>query len=134
MLPAFVLINRVPTAASLFVVTATLAAIHIGAIVCMQAFLVECLTPTVRSGVFALTYATGVALLGGTTQPILKLLIHATGSAFAPPWYVIAALAIGLLALTQLREAPRDATPGVDTPGEGAPRDSKAPASARVVP
>jgi MFS transporter, MHS family, proline/betaine transporter len=99
----------VPTAASLFVVTATLAAIHIGAIVCMQAFLVECLTPTVRSGVFAMTYATGVALLGGTTQPILKLLIHETGSAFAPPWYVIAALAIGLLALTQLREAPLSA-------------------------
>jgi MHS family proline/betaine transporter-like MFS transporter len=82
----------------------------------MQAFLVECLTPTVRSGVFAMTYATGVALLGGTTQPILKLLIHETGSAFAPPWYVIAALAIGLLALTQLREAPRE---------------SKTPASAR---
>jgi MFS transporter, MHS family, citrate/tricarballylate:H+ symporter len=106
MLPAFLLINRVPTAASLFVVTATLAAIHIGAIVCMQAFLVECLTPTLRSGVFAMTYATGVALLGGTTQPILKLLIDATGSAFALPWYVIAALAVGLLALTRLREAP----------------------------
>jgi MHS family citrate/tricarballylate:H+ symporter-like MFS transporter len=107
MLPAFVVMNRWPTAASLFLVTATLAAIHIAAIVCMQAFLVECLTPTVRSGVFAMTYATGVALLGGTTQLILKLLIDATGSAFAPPWYVIAALAIGLLALTQLRDAPR---------------------------
>src|ERR1700722_12896558 len=104
MLPAFVLMNRWPTAASLFVVTATLAAIHIAAIVCMQAFLVECLTPSVRSGVFAMTYATGVALLGGTTQPILKLLIVTTGSAFAPLWYVIAALAIGLLALTQLRD------------------------------
>jgi MFS transporter, MHS family, citrate/tricarballylate:H+ symporter len=109
MLPAFVVMNRWPTAASLFVVTATLAAIHIGAIVCMQAFLVECLTPSVRSGVFAMTYATGVALLGGTTQLILKLLIDATGSAFAPPWYVIAALAIGLLALTQLRDTPAEA-------------------------
>ena len=115
MLPAFVLINRVPTAASLFVATATLASIHIAAIVCMQAFLVECLTPTMRSGVFAMTYAIGVALFGGTTQLILKLLIRATGSAFAPPWYVIAALAIGMLALTQLRDThPRDAraTPG----------------------
>jgi MFS transporter, MHS family, citrate/tricarballylate:H+ symporter len=109
MLPAFVLINRVPTAASLFVATATLSAIHIAAIVCMQAFLVECLTPTMRSGVFAMTYAIGVALFGGTTQLILKLLIRATGSAFAPPWYVIAALAIGMLALTQLRDThPRD--------------------------
>jgi MFS family permease len=123
MLPAFVLINRWPTAASLFAATATLAAIHIGAIVCMQAFLVECLTAGVRSGVFAITYATGVALLGGTTQPILKLLIDATGSAFAPPWYVIAALAIGLLALTQLRDAPGVVKPGVVKPGgASAPR------------
>jgi MFS family permease len=105
MLPAFVLINRLPTAASLFAATATLAAIHIGAIVCMQAFLVECLPAAVRSGVFAMTYATGVALLGGTTQFVLKWLIRSTGSAFAPPWYVIAALTIGLLALTQLRNA-----------------------------
>ena len=106
MLPAFVLLNRLPSAASLFAVTAVLAAIHIGAIVCMQAFLVECLTPTLRSGVFAMTYATGVALLGGTTPLVLKLLIDATGSAYAPPWYVIVALAIGMAALTQLREAP----------------------------
>ena len=90
MLPAFVLINRWPTAASLFLVTATLSIIHMSAIVCMQAFLIESLRPTVRSGVFAMTYATGVALFGGTTQFVLKLLIDSTGSAFAPPWYVMA--------------------------------------------
>ena len=104
MLPAFVLINRWPTAASLFLVTAMLSIIHMSAIVCMQAFLIESLTPTVRSGVFAMTYATGVALFGGTTQFVLKLLIDSTGSAFAPPWYVIAALAVGMASLTQLRE------------------------------
>jgi hypothetical protein len=52
----------------------------------------------------------------------LKLLIVTTGSAFAPPWYVIAALAIGLLALTQLRDAP----------GVEAPRNPKAAASGTV--
>jgi MFS family permease len=104
MLPAFVLINRWPTAATLFLVTAALSIIHITAIVCMSAFLVESLAPTVRSGTFAVTYATGVALLGGTTQVVLKLLIDATGSAFAPPWYIMGALAAGMLALTQLRE------------------------------
>lgn len=103
-LPAFVLINRWPTAASLFLATATLSMIHISAVVCMQAFLVESLTPSVRSGVFAITYATGVALFGGTTQFVLKLLIDESGSAFAPPWYVMGALLAGLLALTQLRE------------------------------
>jgi hypothetical protein len=33
-------------------------------------------------------------------------LIDATGSAFAPPLYIIVALAAGMLALTQLRENP----------------------------
>lgn len=108
MLPAFVVINRWPTAAALFLVTATLSIIHITAIVCMSAFLVESLSPTVRSGAFAITYATGVALLGGTTQFVLKLLIDATHNAFAPPLYIIAALAAGMLALTQLRERATD--------------------------
>jgi MHS family citrate/tricarballylate:H+ symporter-like MFS transporter len=108
MLPAFVLINRWPTAATLFWVTALLSMIHITAIVCMSAFLVESLAPTVRSGTFAMTYATGVALLGGTTQLVLKLLIDSTGSAYAPPWYIICALAAGMLALTQLRQAAVD--------------------------
>lgn len=114
MLPAFVLINWRPTAASLFLVTAALSIIHMTAIVCMSAFLVESLAPTVRSGAFAMTYATGVALLGGTTQVILKLLIDATGSPFAPPWYVIVALAVGMLALTQLHEV-RVSRPGGST-------------------
>src|SRR5262249_50075800 len=104
MLPAFVLMNQWPTAATVFLVSAVLSVIHITAIVCMSAFLVESLAPTVRSGAFAMTYAAGVALLGGTTQFVLKLLIDTTGSTLAPPWYIIAALAAGMLALTQLRE------------------------------
>ncbi|MEA3178007.1 MAG: hypothetical protein QOI59_1530 [Gammaproteobacteria bacterium] len=104
MMPAFILINQWPTPVTLFVVTAVLSIIHITAIVCMSAFLVESLAPTVRSGTFAMTYATGVALLGGTTQVMLKLLIDTTHSAFAPPWYIIGALALGMLALTQLPE------------------------------
>jgi MHS family proline/betaine transporter-like MFS transporter len=108
MMPAFVVINRWPTATTLFIVTALLSAIHITLIVCMYVFLVESLAPTIRSGAFAMTYATGVALLGGTTQFVLKLLIDTTGNAFAPPWYIIGALAAGMLALTQLpdRNAP----------------------------
>jgi hypothetical protein len=51
-----------------------------------------------------MSYAVGVALFGGTTQFVLKLLIDATGSALAPAWYVIAAIAMAMLALTQLRQ------------------------------
>ena len=104
MLPAFVPINSWPTAVWLLLVTCMLSIIHMSAIVCMQAFLIESLRPTVRSGVFAMTYATGVALFGGTTQFVLKLLIDSTGSALAPPWYVVAALAVGRLALGRLPE------------------------------
>jgi MFS family permease len=104
MLPAFMLINQLPTALTLFVVAAFLSIIHITAIVCMSAFLVESLAPAIRSGAFAMTYATGVALLGGTTQFVLKLLIDSTGSTLAPPWYITTALAAGLLSLTQLRQ------------------------------
>jgi MFS transporter, MHS family, citrate/tricarballylate:H+ symporter len=105
MLPAFVLINRWPFAATLFLVTFVLSIIHITAIVCLSAFLIESLAPAVRSGTYAMTYATGVALLGGTTQIVLKLLIDATGSAFAPAWYIMAALVGGILALTQLQDS-----------------------------
>jgi MFS family permease len=110
MLPAFVLINRAPTGVTLFFVTAVLSMIHITLIVCMSAFLVESLSPKVRSGTFAMTYAAGVAILGGTTQFMLQWLIERTGSAFAPPWYIITALAAGMLALTQLQERVPGAT------------------------
>jgi hypothetical protein len=43
---------------------------------------------------------------------VLKLLIDTTGSPFAPPWYIIAALAAGLLALTQLRDNTGDQAVG----------------------
>jgi MFS family permease len=109
MLPAFVLINRWPTVATLFLVAAVLSSIHITAIVCMSAFLVESLAPAVRSGTYAMTYAVGVALFGGTTQVVLKALIDSTGSAYAPAWYMIGALAAGMLALTQLRASAADA-------------------------
>ena len=126
MLPAFVLINRWPTPATLFLVTAALSVIHMTVIVCMQAFLVECLAPTVRSGTFAITYATGVALLGGTTQFVLKLLIDTTGSALAPPWYIIAALAAGMLALTQLRENAADGAASTKVSAIDRPQDRRA--------
>ena len=102
MLPAFVLINHWPMAATLFLTTVVLSAIHITVIVCMSAFLVESLPSAVRSGTYAITYAVGVAVFGGTTQFVLKALIDTTGSAYAPAWYMSAALAAGILALTQL--------------------------------
>jgi len=106
MLPAFTAINHWPTAAVLFVVTALLSMVHITAAVCMGVFLAESFAASMRAGAYAMTYAVGVALLGGTTQVVLKLLIDATGSSLAPSWYIMAALALAVLALLRLRESP----------------------------
>jgi MFS family permease len=60
--------------------------------------LVESLPKRIRTRTFALVYSCSVALFGGSTQPIVAWLIHITGSAMAPAWYLTAATLIGLVA------------------------------------
>lgn len=72
------------------------------------AALIEGLPRHVRSRVFALTYSLAIAIFGGTTQPVVAWLIHATGSAYAPAWYMVATSAIGVIAMALMPEtAPR---------------------------
>ena len=47
----------------------------------------------------------GDATFGGTTQLVVTWLIHITGSAMAPAWYVIGATAIGQVALMLMPES-----------------------------
>ncbi len=58
----------------------------------------ETLPKAIRGGAFAIVYAVSIALFGGTTQPMITWLIHATGSPMAPAWYMLGAGAIGLAA------------------------------------
>ncbi len=57
-----------------------------------------------RSAAVAVTYATAVAVFGGTTQPIIAWLIHLTGDVMAPAWYLMAMTAVGVLVMTQMEE------------------------------
>lgn len=69
--------------------------------------LAESLPQPIRGSGFACVYAIAIALFGGTTQLIITWLIHATGAAVAPAWYLAAASLIALVArLFFLESAP----------------------------
>jgi MHS family citrate/tricarballylate:H+ symporter-like MFS transporter len=45
-----------------------------------------------------------IASFGGTAQLIVTWLIHTTGNALAPAWYMLFATAVGLVAMVMMRE------------------------------
>jgi MFS transporter, MHS family, citrate/tricarballylate:H+ symporter len=65
---------------------------------------VESLPKNIRGGAFATIYAVAIASFGGTAQLIVTWLIHATGNALAPAWYMLFATAVGLVAMIMMSE------------------------------
>jgi MFS family permease len=66
--------------------------------------LAEGLPKNIRGGAFATIYAVAIATFGGTAQLIVNWVIHATGNALAPAWYMMFASATGLVAMIMMRE------------------------------
>jgi MFS transporter, MHS family, citrate/tricarballylate:H+ symporter len=64
----------------------------------------EGLPKNIRAGAFATIYAVAIASFGGTAQLIVTWLIHMTGNALAPAWYMLFAIAVGLVAMVMMRE------------------------------
>ena len=67
--------------------------------------LTESLPKTIRGSGFGTIYSVSIAAFGGTTQLAITWLIHITGSAMAPAWYLVGAAAIGEVALLLMRES-----------------------------
>jgi len=65
----------------------------------------ESLPKARRARQFALIYAVPVALLGGSTQLFVTWLLHVTDTPMAVAWLRVAAVALGLLAVSLLRES-----------------------------
>ncbi|WP_439365929.1 MFS transporter [Bradyrhizobium sp. DASA03005] len=66
----------------------------------------------IRGGAFATIYAFAIAIFGGTAQPIVTWLIHLTGSALVPAWYMLFAGATALCAMLMMPEtAPLNLVP-----------------------
>ena len=61
--------------------------------------LAEALPQNIRSSGFATVYSVAIAAFGGTAQLVITWLLHITGSALAPAWYLVGATAVGQVAL-----------------------------------
>jgi MHS family citrate/tricarballylate:H+ symporter-like MFS transporter len=66
--------------------------------------LTEGLPQNIRGGAFATIYAVAIATFGGTAQLVVTWLLHVTGNALAPAWYMLLASAVGLAAMVMMRE------------------------------
>ena len=67
--------------------------------------LAESLPKSIRGSGFGTVYSVSIAAFGGTTQLVVTWLIHVTGSALAPAWYVLAAASVGQVALMLMAES-----------------------------
>ena len=107
--PAFYLLDALRTPSALFGVTALLTLVHIfGSSAAVLLFMLA-LPARVRAGALSLTYALAIAIFGGSTQLVEKLLIRWTGNPVAPGWYMTAAVIAGLIGAIMLREPERPA-------------------------
>ncbi|MDE2254450.1 MAG: MFS transporter [Betaproteobacteria bacterium] len=105
--PAFMLLNAVPTYLTLVLVSALLAALTAISGGASLVAIPEAFARRHRALGLGVAYAVGVSIFGGTTQLIITWLIHATGNPVAPAWYVTIAsiiTAIAMLAMPETRD------------------------------
>jgi len=104
---AFYLLAGLRTPSALFGATALLTVLHIfGSSAAILLFMLA-LPARVRAGALSLVYALAIAIFGGTTQVVEKLLIRWTENPVAPGWYMTAAVIAGLIGAMILREPGR---------------------------
>jgi MHS family citrate/tricarballylate:H+ symporter-like MFS transporter len=72
---------------------------------CVCATLAEGLPKPIRGSGFAVVYSVAISVFGGTTQFVVTWLIHVTGSALAPAWYLLAATAVAQVAMMMIPES-----------------------------
>jgi MFS transporter, MHS family, citrate/tricarballylate:H+ symporter len=102
--PAFALMTRFPTPATLLTATFALSVMNTLGSTPVLVSLTEALPVSVRSGALAITYALAISTFGGTAQFIVASLIVVTGNPLAPAWYMMAAVGIGVAAMIKVRE------------------------------
>jgi MFS family permease len=107
--PTFYFLDATRTAGALFGATAILTLFHIFGSSAAILLFIQALPARVRAGSLSLVYALAIAIFGGSTQIMEKLLIRWTGSPVAPGWYMVAAVAAGLIGALLIREPERPA-------------------------
>jgi MFS family permease len=65
----------------------------------------ESLPKVIRCSCFGLVYSVAIAACGGSTQFVVTWLIHVSGSAMAPAYYLLAATAVAQIAMMLMPES-----------------------------
>ena len=104
--PTFYMLNTLRSSSALFGATALLTVLHIFGSSAAILLFIQALPARVRAGSLSLVYALAIAIFGGSTQLVEKLLIRWTGNPVAPGWYMVCAVAAGLAGALLIREPP----------------------------
>ncbi len=102
--PTFYALNQLRSASALFGATALLTVLHIFGSSAAILLFIFALPARVRAGSLSLTYALAIAIFGGSTQLVEKLLLRWTESPIAPGWYMVCAVTAGLVGALLIRE------------------------------
>jgi len=102
--PLFKWLTVAPSATTLWLATIATAGLTALSAGIGLAILPELLPKSARATGFAVSYAIGVSIFGGSTQFVVAWLIHATGNPVAPAWYVVVTSLVTIGALFALPE------------------------------
>ena len=102
--PAFWLMVRNHDAVTLWTATGLISALGSMSTGAALIVLAEGLRKELRSTGMGTVYAVAVALFGGVTQPLIAFVIHVTGNAMAPAFYLMATTVVGIAAMVLVRE------------------------------
>ncbi len=103
-LPCFWIIHHFRNVWAFYAAEATMVMLAALSTVPIIVTITESLPKSIRSGAVATIYAFAISTFGGSTQFVITWLIGATGDPLAPAYYWSAAAALGLLAMTFVRE------------------------------
>jgi len=102
--PLFLLMASSPNAMTLWLATSVNSALTALSAGVGLVILPELLPKRARATGFAVSYAIGVSIFGGSTQFVIAWLIHATKDPASPAWYVVATSLVTIGALLALPE------------------------------
>jgi MFS family permease len=104
--PTFYMLNTLRSSGALFGATAILTVLHIFGSSAAILLFIQALPARARAGSLSLVYALAIAIFGGSTQLVEKLLIRWTANPVAPGWYMVCAVVAGLAGALLIREPP----------------------------
>jgi MFS family permease len=103
--PIFLWITSTRSAVALIVGVVLLSIAGACTYAAFYAALTESLPKQIRGSAFGIVYSVAISIFGGTTQLVATWLIHVSGNAMAPAWYLLAATMVGQIALRLMHES-----------------------------